>query len=154
MAGPYTYHGWTASTLTPAIPVISQRLPRPESMVSPTTPRTAGPVTLGAHTILNTVFGPNYQKILGLAPGVNAGGKPLKAGNGLPETTTGQNNTPTTTLTPQQLQANVGQPVSGWVAPSTVTNMGLTSLTPASQAAQKGIVGLGVPDSGTKLLAS
>jgi hypothetical protein len=147
--GPFTYHGWTASTLTPGISVVNPHRPAPVSQVSPTAPKTSGPPTLGAHAVLQTVFGPNYQKILGLAPGVNTGSQPPVSAK-----TAGTNNTATTTLTPQQLQTNPGQPVSGWIAPSSVTNMGLESLTPAAQASKNAIVGLGVPNAGTKLLGT
>jgi hypothetical protein len=152
MAGPFTYHGWTASTLTPGIPVVNAHRPAPVSQVSPTAPKTAGPATLGAHTILSTVFGPNYQKILGLAPGTNAGSQPITAAQGQPPAKPANNNVPTTTLTPQQLQTSPGQQTSGWIAPSSVTNMGLASLTPAAQASQNAITGRGVPNAGTKLM--
>lgn len=155
MAGPYTYHGWSASTLTPGFPALRVPMRSMESPITPQPSSTPAAMTIGAHGILQTVFGPNYQKILGLAPGSNVGSQPpvsALASQQLQQDM--NNNTPTTGLTPQQLQANMGQPVSGWITPSSVTNMGLRSLTPAANAAQNAVSGLGVPNVNTKLTSA
>lgn len=136
------YHGWTAATITPAIPAFKPGvLPQFSSPVAPTPIKTSAPdsLSVGAHGILSTVFGPHYAKILNLTPGgyASVSPQPIKPA---------QNDIPTSTIPPDKLKTNLGQPTSGWIAPSSVTNVGTDKISsPIAAATENSGWGLGVP---------